>query len=79
MLVVCVLDLGDENFDDRNTAWNCQNWIVEVLAELNTQGFDVESYSQVELQELLSRSMATGLESESGVCQKSFPYTDWSI
>jgi hypothetical protein len=36
------------------TAWNCQNWIVEVLATLKTKGFDVESYSLVELQELLS-------------------------
>lgn len=39
-----------------NMAWNCRNWIVEVLVALKTKGFDVESYSLVELQNLFSKS-----------------------
>jgi hypothetical protein len=38
-----------------STAWNCQNWIVEVLAALRTEGFDVQSYNLVELQKLFSK------------------------
>ena len=37
-------------------AWNCQNWIVEVLAALKAKEFNVELYGLVELQELLKSS-----------------------
>ncbi|TFK73384.1 hypothetical protein BDN72DRAFT_761747 [Pluteus cervinus] len=37
-----------------NKAWNCQNWIIEVLAAAKAKGMSVEAHSLMELQVLLA-------------------------
>jgi len=37
-----------------DVSWNCQNWIITVLASLKAEGFRVTDYSLKDLQDLLA-------------------------
>ncbi|TFK73401.1 hypothetical protein BDN72DRAFT_834809 [Pluteus cervinus] len=37
-----------------NTAWNCQNWIIEALNVAKTKGFKVDAHTLTGLQEILA-------------------------
>jgi len=36
--------------------WNCQNWVIDTLAALKTNGFAVKTYTLLELQEFLGKT-----------------------